>query len=95
MPTPSIGAPEPDIGANDIGGIVTSRFGPEGGVWVIAETRELGTRYAKIVVTDEPWPLCHTGPSGRALSALGTRLWLGGFTEGRDGARRRSWILLQ
>lgn len=53
VPTPSIGAPEPDIGANDIGGIVTSRFGPEGGVWVIAETRELGTRYAKIVVTDE------------------------------------------
>ena len=30
VPTPSIGAPEPDIGANDIGGIVTSRFGPEG-----------------------------------------------------------------
>jgi MFS family permease len=42
---------EPDIGANDIGGTVTSRFGPEAGVWVIAETRELGTRFAKM--TDE------------------------------------------
>jgi hypothetical protein len=41
------------IDADDIGGVVTSRLGPEAGVWVIAETRDLGTRYAKIVVTDE------------------------------------------
>src|SRR5205807_2599932 len=41
------------IGANAIGGTVTSRFGPEAGVWVIAETTEFGTRFAKIVVTDE------------------------------------------
>jgi hypothetical protein len=33
--------------------VVTSRFGPEAGVWVIAKTKDLGTRYAKIVVTDE------------------------------------------
>lgn len=46
-------APEPNIGITDIGGTVTSRFGPEAGVWVIAETRELGTRFAKIVVTDD------------------------------------------
>ena len=36
-----------------IGGVVTSRFGPEAGVWVIAETSDLGTRFAKMVVTDE------------------------------------------
>src|ERR1700720_999333 len=36
-----------------IGGVVTSRFGPEAGVWVIAETRDLGTRFAKMVATDE------------------------------------------
>jgi len=36
-----------------IGGTVTSRLGPEAGVWIIAETRDLGTRFAKIVVTDE------------------------------------------
>ena len=41
------------IDADDIGGVVTSRFGLEAGVWVIAETKDLGTRYAKMVVTDE------------------------------------------
>src|ERR1700736_3666602 len=41
------------IDADDIGGTVTSRFGPEAGVWVIAETRDLGTRFAKTAVTDE------------------------------------------
>ena len=40
-------------GANDIGGVITGASGPEAGVWVIAETSDLGTRYAKIVVTDE------------------------------------------
>jgi hypothetical protein len=42
-----------EIGTRDIGGVVSGRFGPEAGVWVIAETRELGTRFAKIVVTDD------------------------------------------
>src|SRR5262245_49582900 len=41
------------IDGDDIAGVVTSRFGPEAGVWVIAETAELGTRYAKMVVTDD------------------------------------------
>ena len=41
------------IDNKSIGGVVTSRFGPESGVWVIAETKDLGTRFAKIVVTDE------------------------------------------
>src|ERR1700686_1823284 len=41
------------IGSTDIGGIVTSTAGPEAGVWVIAETTDLPTRYAKIVVTDD------------------------------------------
>src|SRR6266478_7071219 len=43
----------PAIDDDDIGGVVTSRFGPEAGVWVIAETTELGTRFAKMAVTDE------------------------------------------
>src|SRR3989449_7158688 len=38
---------------DDIGGVVTSKHGPEAGVWVIAETAELGTRFAKMVVTDD------------------------------------------
>ncbi|HEV3010587.1 MAG TPA: hypothetical protein VGX52_16290 [Burkholderiales bacterium] len=33
--------------------MVTSVNGPEAGVWVIAETTDLPTRFAKIVVTDE------------------------------------------
>ena len=37
----------------DIGGVVTGKNGPEAGVWVIAETTDLPTRYAKIVVTDD------------------------------------------
>src|SRR5262245_33782585 len=41
------------INASAIGGVVTSRFGPEAGVWVIAETTDLPSKFAKIVVTDE------------------------------------------
>jgi hypothetical protein len=43
----------PKVKANEIGGVVTSAKGPEAGVWVIAETTELPTRFAKIVVTDD------------------------------------------
>jgi hypothetical protein len=48
--------PEPEsveVGADDIGGVVTGSNGAEAGVWVIAETHGLPTRYAKIVVTDD------------------------------------------
>jgi hypothetical protein len=41
------------IDADDIGGVVTGPSGPEAGVWVIAETNDLGTRMAKMVVTDD------------------------------------------
>src|SRR5215831_15741932 len=41
------------IDGDDIGGVVTGKNGPEAGVWVIAETTDLGTRYAKMVVTDD------------------------------------------
>ena len=37
----------------DIGGVVSGPTGTEAGVWVIAETHELPTRYAKMVVTDD------------------------------------------
>ena len=33
--------------------MVTGPHGPEAGVWVIAETHDFPTRYAKIVVTDD------------------------------------------
>ena len=41
------------IDADDIGGVVTGAKGPEAGVWVIAETTELPTKFTKIVVTDD------------------------------------------
>jgi hypothetical protein len=41
------------IDGDDIGGTVTGLKGPEAGVWVIAETNDLPTKFARIVVTDD------------------------------------------
>src|SRR5215208_1506666 len=41
------------IDNDDIGGVVRGPNGPEAGVWVIAETRDLPVRFIKIVVTDD------------------------------------------
>src|SRR4029077_6248023 len=41
------------LDGDDIGGVVTSTKGPEAGVWVIAETTELPTKFVKIVLTDD------------------------------------------
>src|SRR3974377_1109333 len=43
----------PAIGEKSIGGMGTGPEGPEAGVWVIAETTELPTKFARIVVTDD------------------------------------------
>lgn len=56
---PARPAAQPSLGVgvqidnDDIGGVVTGKGGPEAGVWVIAETTELGTRFAKMAVTDD------------------------------------------
>jgi hypothetical protein len=42
-----------NIGRSDLGGVVAGSKGPEAGVWVIAETTDLPTKYTKIVVTDD------------------------------------------
>ena len=47
------GAAAVKVNKDAIGGVVTSSKGPEAGVWVIAETTDLGTRYSKTVVTDD------------------------------------------
>ncbi|HEX4153874.1 MAG TPA: carboxypeptidase-like regulatory domain-containing protein [Steroidobacteraceae bacterium] len=78
------------IGADDIGGTVRSARGAEAGVWVIAETQNFHTRFAKIVVTDE---------AGRYLipdlPAANYRLWVRGYgladspkVDAARGARR-------
>jgi hypothetical protein len=41
------------VKADAIGGKVTGPNGPEAGVWVIAETSDLPTKYAKMVVTND------------------------------------------
>ena len=46
-------ANEVAIDNDDIGGVVSGPKGPEAGVWVIAETRDLPVRYIKSVVTDD------------------------------------------
>jgi hypothetical protein len=62
------------IGGADIGGVVTSTKGPEAGVWVIAETNDLPTKFVKIVVTDD---------NGRyvvpALPKAHYKLWVRGY----------------
>jgi len=50
---PDAAAQNVKIDSDDIGGVVTGPKGPEAGVWVIAETHDLPTRYAKMVVTDD------------------------------------------
>src|SRR6266700_1735898 len=53
----SINAGQPagavSIDNDDLGGLVSGPNGPEAGVWVIAETRDLPTRFTKAVVTDD------------------------------------------
>ena len=41
------------VDGDDIGGVVTGPNGPEAGVWVIAETTDLPTRFNRTVVTDD------------------------------------------
>src|SRR5262245_6011506 len=43
----------PDLPEGFISGTVQGAQGPEAGVWVIAETDELLTKFIKIVVTDD------------------------------------------
>jgi hypothetical protein len=50
---PAAAAAAPQAPADAITGMVTGPSGPEAGVWVIAETSDLKTRFAKIVVTDD------------------------------------------
>ena len=62
------------VGATEIGGTVVSSAGPEAGVWVIAETTDLPTRFARIVVSDD---------SGRYLvpdlPAANYSVWVRGY----------------
>ena len=71
------------IKPDDIGGVVSSTKGPEAGVWVIAETTDLPTRYIKEVVTDDRGPLPDPRSSQGQVHRLGARLRPGGFAQSR------------
>jgi hypothetical protein len=51
--TMSAAPPAVTVDPDDIGGVVPGARGPEAGVWVIAETTDLPTRFVRIVVTDD------------------------------------------
>jgi len=51
IPLTTLQSQQPTLGY--IQGTVRSTAGPEAGVWVIAETKDLATNYIKIVVTDD------------------------------------------
>ena len=69
------------LDADDIGGVVSSAKGPEAGVWVIAETTELPTKFRKIVVTDDPGRYLVPGSASCHLRGLGARLRPGRFAS--------------
>ena len=73
------------IDNDDIGGVVTGPNGPEAGVWVIAETTDLGTKFAKMVVTDDQ------GRYVAARSSTGKyKIWVRGYglVNSHQGRRR-------
>ena len=90
-PAPQTASPAVQIDGDDIGGVVTSRFGPEAGVWVIAETtrarhplrQDGGHRRASAATSS---PICRR-PSYRRV---GARLWPGRLAQGRRRSPARS-----
>jgi hypothetical protein len=77
----SLVGPPAFAGSDDITGIVQGPRGPEAGVWVIAETNDLDTKFRKIVVTND---------AGRFLipdmPAAAYRLWVRGYGLPMPGA---------
>ena len=71
---------------DSISGVVASPKGPETGVWVIADTTDLRTRYIKEVVTDDQGQYLIPGCPQRII-LYGPRIWVGGFAEGYGEAR--------
>src|SRR5712664_3603741 len=53
IPTKAYAQQTVTFGSAEIGGTVVSAAGPEAGVWVIAETSDMHTQFARTVVTDE------------------------------------------
>ena len=76
------------IDSDDIGGVVTGPNGPEAGVWVIAETTDLPTRYIKSVVTDDQGRYLIPDLPQRELRGVGARLRPCRLRQGQERARQ-------
>lgn len=63
-----------DRDQDDIAGVVTSAQGAEAGVWVIAETDDFDTRFARIVVTNDKGQFLVPD-----LPAADYRIWVRGY----------------
>ena len=70
------------IDADDIGGVVTGPKGPEAGVWVIAETTDLPTKFVQDRRHRRSRPLPRARSAEGELQRVGARLRPGGFAEG-------------
>src|SRR5262249_11908312 len=71
----AVNAQEAEVASTQqvIGGVVTGPNGPEAGVWVIAGTTDLPTKFAKIVVTDDQgrYLIPHLPPANYSLWVRG------------------------
>ncbi len=74
--------------ASDLAGTSTGPNGPEAGVWVIAETKDLPTKFATHRRHRRPGPLPRARSSPRELRRVGARLRPGRFAEGEGDAGR-------
>ncbi len=83
-------AQPPAIDSDDIGGTVKSAKGPEAGVWVIAETTDLPTRYIKNVVTDDRGRYLDPGSAESATTRSG-RAATGSWIRPRCRPSRARW----
>ena len=77
------------IDDDDIGGVVTGPSGPEAGVWVIAETADLGVRFIKSVVTDDRGRYVVPDLPPARVRGVGARLRSGGQRQDDRRARPR------
>jgi hypothetical protein len=88
MAVPAAAQPAMQIKPTSIGGVVTGDRGPEAGVWVIAETRDLPTRYIKIVATDDQGRYMIPDLPRANYGHLGPRLWPRRFAQAEIDRRQ-------
>ena len=74
---------------DDLGGVVTGPKGPEAGVWVIAETTDLPTKFVADRRHRRSRPLPPPRPAEGELQRVGARLRARRLAEGAGDARAR------